>query len=130
MKIVLKSITLKNFKGGSTSIDFGDLITNIYGANEAGKTRIFDAFTWLLWAKDSIGSELGEKVKPLDENNNVIHKVTTSVEATLLLNTKTITLRRDYFEKWVKPRGASTEEMQGHTSEFFYRWSKSSKTRF
>lgn len=119
MKIVLKSITLKNFKGGSTSIDFGDLITNIYGANEAGKTRIFDAFTWLLWAKDSIGSELGEKVKPLDENNNVIHKVTTSVEATLLLNTKTITLRRDYFEKWVKPRGASTEEMQGHTSEFF-----------
>lgn len=119
MKIQIKNITLENFKGGSISIDFSPSVTNIFGANEAGKTRVFDAFTWLFWGKDSSGSELGDKVKPLDSDNNVKRKLTTSVEAALSINGKPLTLRREYMENWVKRRGSTEQEMDGHTSQFY-----------
>lgn len=54
MKIKLKNLRLKNFKGikefdcrtGSDKIE-------IQGSNGAGKTTLFDAFVWLLFHKDS-----------------------------------------------------------------------------
>jgi predicted ATP-dependent endonuclease of OLD family len=52
-EIILKSLILKNFKGiKSLSVNF-NRITNISGDNATGKTTIFDAFTWLLFDKDS-----------------------------------------------------------------------------
>ena len=54
MQIRIKWLRLTNFKGvRNLSIDFGDRITNISGANATGKTTIFDAFTWLLFGKNS-----------------------------------------------------------------------------
>ena len=53
MKIILKSLTLKNFKGiKDLQIDFSK-VTNIYGENATGKTTIVDSFMWLLFGKDS-----------------------------------------------------------------------------
>ena len=46
---------IQNFKGcKGRTIDFADT-TKICGANESGKTTIFDAFTYLLFNKDSLG---------------------------------------------------------------------------
>ena len=55
-EINLKSLHIQNFKGcKDRMIEFGDK-TRISGANATGKTTVFDAFTWLLFGKDSLGS--------------------------------------------------------------------------
>ena len=55
-KIVLKSLSLTNFKGArSQEIVFSEQGTVISGENGTGKTTIFDAFLWLLFGKDSSG---------------------------------------------------------------------------
>lgn len=55
-KIIIKKLHLLNFKGmRDFTIEFNDKITSISGYNGLGKTTIFDAFTWLLFGKDSKG---------------------------------------------------------------------------
>ena len=47
---------------------------NIFGDNATGKTTIFDAFTWLLFGKDSLGSsDFGIKTK--DRFGQVVHNL-------------------------------------------------------
>ena len=56
--IILKSIDLDYFKGiRSLHIDFEAGMTSIYGDNATGKTTVYDALTWLLFGKDSSGSD-------------------------------------------------------------------------
>lgn len=47
MNILIKTLTMINFKGVKNfTVDF-NFITNVYGANASGKTTIFDAFVIL-----------------------------------------------------------------------------------
>lgn len=56
-KAIIKRLSLVNFKGlRNVVIDFNDTVTTISGRNGTGKTTIMDAFTWLLWGKDSEGN--------------------------------------------------------------------------
>ena len=58
MIVKLKKLTLKNFKGiKEKEVIFSDK-TNISGDNATGKTTIFDAYSWLLWGKDSLSLSL------------------------------------------------------------------------
>ncbi|APM40572.1 AAA family ATPase [Clostridium kluyveri] len=101
--IVLKELHLRSFKGiKELDINF-DKITNVYGDNATGKTTIFDAFTWLLFNKDSQDISKFD-VQPLDENNKVVHMVDTEVEAVLEINGINTVLRKLLKEKWVKPK--------------------------
>ena len=120
--IKIMGLRLENFKcHKSLSLDFGGGNASIYGDNATGKTSIYDALTWLLFAKDSHGN--GEKnieVKPLDASGNVKdHDALTSVEAVLLVNGEELTLRRSFREKWETRRGASEAVFTGNTSEYF-----------
>ena len=55
-KILLKSLSLVNFKGvRDFSITFNDGITTVCGDNGTGKTTLYDAYLWLLFGKDSTG---------------------------------------------------------------------------
>ncbi len=55
MKIVLKSMHLVNFKGArNLEMSFDPTTSEVCGDNGTGKTTLFDAFTWLLFGKDSI----------------------------------------------------------------------------
>lgn len=66
MNILIKTLTLINFKGvKKLTVDF-NFITNIYGANASGMITIFDAFTWMLFGKDS-NDRKDFNVKPLDQ---------------------------------------------------------------
>ena len=54
--IKLKSLSLFNFKGiRNLTLDFTNAETWIYGENGTGKTTVCDAFSWLLFGKDSKG---------------------------------------------------------------------------
>lgn len=121
MQIKLTHLLIENFKGiKNLEIDFGD-VTNIYGRNASGKTTIFDAFSWLLFDKDSAGSS-AFAIRPKDGNGKDIDNIEIKVEATLILDNQTageeITLTKIQKQKWVKRRGSTAPTFEGNVNEF------------
>lgn len=120
MNIVLKEISLVNFKGiKEFSCDFNSDTTNIFGDNATGKTSLFDAFTWLLFGKDS-SDRKDFQIKTLDKYNREIPKIEHEVRATLLVDGSTVELRRVFKEKWTKKRGSAEAEFTGNETEYFW----------
>lgn len=117
MKMILKSIHLENFKGiKSLDVNFSDK-TKIKGQNAAGKTTIFDAFTWLLFNKNSAGEEKFN-VRPLDKDGNRIDNVEIKVVAVLDVDGKEVELSKVQKQNWVKKRGTDTVTLQGNVNSF------------
>jgi len=118
MQIKIENLKIVNFKGiKDLTIDFGK-VTNISGENGLGKTTIQDAFTFLLFDKDSKDSSKFD-VQPLDKNNNPIHNLETVIEATLKVDGKELILKRVYKEKYTKVRGTSKLDFKGYESEYY-----------
>lgn len=115
--IKIKEVRIQNFKGCKDRVvQFGDK-TKIFGANATGKTTIFDAFTWLLFGKDSQGNAKFE-IRPLDKSGNRIDHVEISVEATVLVGDDEYTFKKVQKQVWRKKRGTDTREFQGNVNEF------------
>jgi DNA repair exonuclease SbcCD ATPase subunit len=118
-EIKLQKLHLINFKGiSSIEINFTDL-TVISGANATGKTTLMDAFTWVLFGKDSEDRK-DFNIKTLDSWGKVIEKLDHEVEATLNVSGETVVLRRCYREKWTTKRGSEEPELTGHETVFFW----------
>lgn len=116
-QIKLLSMNIQNFKGcNDKTIEFSEK-TRISGANATGKTTIFDAFTWLLFGKDSLGSSDFE-IRPLDIDGNMINNIEISVEAKISVDGDEYDLKKVQKQKWVKKRGTDTREFQGNVNEF------------
>ena len=119
MQIQILKIALQNFKGiRSLSMEFGTT-TNIYGTNEAGKTTIFDAFLWLMFGKDSMNSATFD-IKTLDANGSPIHNLEHSVEAFLMADGQTVSLKKVFQEKYTRRRGSAASEFTGHTTDYWF----------
>lgn len=117
MQIKVKSLHIENFKGvKSLNVNFGDK-TKIKGQNAAGKTTIFDSFTWLLFNKNSAGEEKFN-LRPLDADGKPIHNVEIKVVAVLEVDGKEVELAKVQKEKWVKKRGSDTSELHGNVNSF------------
>ncbi|HBB28480.1 MAG TPA: recombinase RecF [Clostridiales bacterium] len=117
MKIQLKTMDLQNFKGiKKLHIDFSHN-TDIYGANATGKTTLFDAFTWLLFDKDS-SNKKDFNIKTLDKSGEAYHGLEHSVSATLIVDGRPIDLKKTLTEKWVKQRGSVDRTFQGHETVY------------
>lgn len=92
----------------------------VYGENGTGKTTVCDAFSWLLFGKDSKGrSDSNFNIKTLDESGKPILKLEHYVTGVLSVDGKDIKLQRCYVEKWVKPRGTTEETLKNHQTEFY-----------
>ena len=118
MQVILKKLVLANFKGiKEKEIDFTEK-TNISGDNATGKSTIFDAYSWLLWGKDSFNRKDYE-IKPYDENNDIIHNLESSVVGIFGIDGKEIKFERVYKEVWSKKRGSNTETFTGNTTDFY-----------
>lgn len=120
--IKIKQLRMENFKCHPLlNLEFMGSNASVYGDNATGKTSIYDALTWLLFGKDSLGN--GEKnieIKPLDAEGNVKdHQAVTAVEAVLLVNGEKTTLRRTYQEVWTTKRGSSEATYDGNSSEYY-----------
>ena len=117
MRMILKSLHLENFKGIKTlDVNFSDK-TKIKGQNAVGKTTIFDAFTWLLFNKNSAGEEKFN-VRPLDKDGNRIDNVEIKVVAVLDVDGKEVELSKVQKQNWVKKRGTDTVTLQGNVNSF------------
>jgi exonuclease SbcC len=120
MKVItLKLLTIINFKGIQKLIVPFEQSTRISGDNATGKTTVFDAFTWLLFGKDSADRKDFE-IKRLDQTGKPIEKTECEVSAEIEVNGKPIVLKRIFREKWVKKRGGLTPEFTGNEQVFFY----------
>ncbi|WP_308652439.1 ATP-binding protein [uncultured Anaerococcus sp.] len=118
MQVILKKLAISNFKGiKEKEIDFTEK-TNISGDNATGKSTIFDAYSWLLWGKDSFNRKDYE-IKPYDENNDIIHNLESSVVGIFDVDGKEIKFERIYKEVWSKKRGSNTETFTGNTTDFY-----------
>lgn len=118
MRIKIKNLKLQNFKGiKDLTIEFKDT-TNISGDNAVGKTTIFDAYSWLLWDKDSLNRK-DFSIKPFDKNGQEIHNLESMVEGTLEFDDEEITLKKIYKEIWTKKRGSTQAEFTGHTTDYY-----------
>ncbi len=116
-RIKLKSLHIQNFKGcKNRMISFGEK-TRISGANEAGKTTIFDSFMWLLFGKDSLGKSDFD-IRPLDKDGKMIDNVEISVESKITVDGEEYELKKLQKQRWVKKRGTDAREFQGNVNEF------------
>lgn len=116
-RITLLSMDIQNFKGcAGRTIDFADK-TKICGANATGKTTIFDAFTFLLFNRDSLGSSDFD-IRPLDADGKMIDNIEISVKARISVDDEEFELKKIQKQKWVKKRGTDSREFQGNVNEF------------
>lgn len=117
MQIKLKKLVLQNFKGcKERAVDFSDK-TSIYGANATGKSTIVDGWTWLLFNKDSAGSEKFQ-IRPLDADGRQVDNVEILVEGTLDIDGKEVVLKKVQKQIWRKRRGTDVIELQGNENLF------------
>lgn len=124
MILTLKQATLENFKGiAKQVIDFGK-ITNIFGANEAGKSRVYNAYLWNLTGKDSRNRadyEIKTRVTPANKHlypdmeiGEIVHKLEYSVALAFDHDGTALELRRALEEKWIKSRN----EFKANTTKY------------
>ncbi len=115
----LQRLKLRNFKGCRSF----DLILNgedasIYGDNGTFKTTLMDGFQWLLFGKDS-ANRADFDIKTLTEDGQALHGLDHSVEATIEIDGRSMTLQKVYSEKWTKRRGEASKTFTGHTTDHF-----------
>lgn len=116
MKLKIRSLHMENFKGiKMLDVTFSGK-TKISGQNAVGKTTIFDAFTWLLFNKNSSGEEKFN-VRPLNEGIRV-DNVEIKVSAILDVDGKEVELSKTQKQNWVKKRGTDTAVLQGNVNSF------------
>lgn len=134
MNLSLQNMTITNFKG----VKALELVLNgqsaaISGRNGCGKSSIVDAFTWCLFGLNANGDSPGSdafREKPLDENGNIVHNLTTSVQLDFLLDGKPFNVKRELSESWVKRRGSAERTFQGNVSKFYINDVELKKTEF
>jgi DNA repair exonuclease SbcCD ATPase subunit len=108
---------MENFKGiNMLDVNFS-VKTKISGQNAVGKTTIFDAFTWLLFNKNSAGEEKFN-VRPLDKDGNRIDNVEIKVVGVIDVDGKEVELSKVQKQNWVKKRGTDTVALQGNVNSF------------
>lgn len=114
----IKSLALQNFKGcKNATYTFDGKNVTVCGANGSGKTTIFDAFTWLLFGKDSLDNAKFE-IRPLDKDGKQIDNIEICVVATLEIDGKDVELKKTNRQNWVKKRGTQNPVLQGNVNEY------------
>ena len=114
MEIKLHTIRLKQFKGQPDfTVDLQGNNASIYGDNGAGKTTIYDAFTWLLFDKNSLNATQFD-VKPIG-----LARPEVEVSAVITVDGREIELKKTLVEKWTRRRGDDNETFTGNEATYY-----------
>lgn len=116
-KVVLKAMSLVNFRGHQNfSVRFSNE-TTISGDNRLGKSTIFDAFVWLLFGKDQFDRKDHEIIPIVDGKR--MERVDSEVSAVLDVDGREMNIKRVLHQKWVRRRGATEEVFDGCDTLYF-----------
>lgn len=92
-EILLKRLSLKNWRSLNIEVEFNEDCTTIHGKNELGKSSLFHAWCWLMSGytdcNHAIHYNLYDEKEPLSENTP-----TASVKATIIVNGIEYTIER------------------------------------
>jgi len=114
MDIRINSLSMRNFKGTpERKIIFNGRDANIYGDNATGKTSIADAFSWVLFDKNSLGVSSFE-IKPIG-----LERPEVEVVLVLSVDGKEIELKKTLTEKWTKKHGDTIDTLTGNESRYW-----------
>lgn len=116
--VKLISLVLSKFKGAHDfKLDLNGANARIMGDNATGKTTIADAFTWLLFDKDT-KNQTEFEIKTIVDGEP-IHNAEHKVEAVIQVDKTPVKLAKIYKEKWTKRRGALKATFSGHTTDYY-----------
>ena len=111
----IKKMVLDNFMGVKhLEVDFCNR-TYIKGANEAGKTTIAHAFSWVMFNKTFDGNT-PSKIRPHDANGIDIDMIEISATVTLVVDGKKIEFKKAQNQKWTKPHGSQEKRFDGNVN--------------
>lgn len=105
-KVILKKMTLNNWRGQSTEVIFGKNITDIYGRNKTGKSTLFNAFYWVFTGFDIKGRanyQLFDNRLPLTYENAIPAEVHIVTE----IDGNEYKFSRIAIQSWSRKRGES-----------------------
>jgi len=113
MKIL--RLSLMNFRGiKSSHIDFRGKDTDIYGANGVGKTTIANAICYLLIDRPATEEkEFNPKTAGLKEAHHIAEM------RVKLESGEEMTLKKDFYEKYTKKKGAAVAEYTGNVVDYY-----------
>ena len=124
MKIL--SLTLENFRSiKNMTVNFDGKDADVLGANGTGKTTIANAICWLLI--DRPATEEPDFTPKTEGTHGLNHKAEMTVE---LADGQRMTLAKDFYEKWTRKRGSSTEEFTGNVTDYYIDAVKSKKKEY
>lgn len=115
MTVELKKLELVNYRNIKHATYEFDGNSKIVGDNRIGKTNTLEAIVWLLTDKLLNGSSDIAAIKPLSDT-----RANVTVEGTFDINGKTVVIRKEYGEEWVKTRGTDEVSFKGHYLKYFY----------
>ena len=117
-KIRLSKMEIRNFKKiHALDLAFKGESASITGANASGKTSIYKAYYWCLTGKTL---EPNETIQTLDENNEIVHKVDTSVLVVFIIDDSyEVRLERKLIEEW-RAAGMPNEQLKGTVQQRFF----------
>lgn len=105
-KVVLKSLSLSEWKAKNIYVSFSDDVTKISGENQIGKSSLIHAFTWLLTTRTeptaNANSEIFDNRVPLSPDTP-----TASVTAVINIDGYDYEIKRTAKAKFTRPRGSS-----------------------
>lgn len=117
-RIELVSLHLRSFKGAKDfELRLDGRSGAVSGRNASGKTTLADAYSWLLFEKDSSGRKDFD-IKTLVDGV-ALSGVDHEVEGAFRVDGEELVLRRVYAEKWTKKRGSATAEFTGHETSHY-----------
>lgn len=117
--IKLNSLKIHNFKGiKDFELQANGKSVAVSGANATGKTTVFDAFTWLLFGKNSEDAKKFN-VKPLGTDNQEQLGLEPEVEGVFEIDGQIKTLNRVLKENWVKAKGQLEKQRKSDTTKLY-----------
>jgi hypothetical protein len=102
-KIILKKLTLENWRAQNVSLNFSDGVNEVRAKNGIGKSTLFNAWVWLI-----CGTDTQDRANyDLYNTKETLSKDTPSaiVEAELVVDGVPLTLKRCAKSQWTRPRG-------------------------
>lgn len=105
-KVVLKSLSLSEWKAKNIYVSFSGGVTKVSGENQIGKSSLIHAFTWLLTTRTepsaNANSEIFDNRTPLSPDTP-----TASVTAVINIDGYDYEIKRTAKAKFTRPRGSS-----------------------
>lgn len=113
----IKHIHIENFRSiKEFDADFSDN-TLISGANEVGKSTVRNAIFYVLMNKMADGSS-PENIRPHDKDGKDIDNIDITVELTLDIDGRKVTLKKTERQKWTKHRGSESPVYEGNETVY------------